>query len=574
MPTPKTFMHVLIAWLFLALFLIAAPAHASYKILVPVSDSSETAAAPGEGGEEATEPETSGAMILEILIDESSWADRDVVLPIHGGVNINVDWGDGAQTSGSPYAHTYDEYGLYIITISGDSIVHFGDTGDWWWWEGAESVTRVLDWGDLGIQSLSLSFPQWTDRLVSVPNWIPSTVTDLSYAFVGALALNDPSISSWNVSNVTNMEGLFFEASLFNQPLGGWDVSSVTNMEFMFTRAEVFNQPLGGWNVGSVTSMRGMFNRAEAFNQPLGAWNVSNVTNMVQMFSQASAFNQDLSSWCVTQIPTEPTNFDSNATSWEGKPFTRPNWGSCGGTIHVDCSDPQSIGLIGTTGACQDQLIVDRSLMDQFSACGDDRCYAHSSGRTFTFGQNGDDIYTAHVTTLGGLFFGDTQFNAPIGYWDTSNVTQMHQTFAHASAFDQPIGNWNTSGVQTMALMFEGALAFDRPIGGWNVSNVTQMGSMFRDAQAFNQPLGTWDVSGVSSMAQMFRDARAFNQPIGGWNTASVTDMVRMFQDAWQFDQDLSGWCVSGLSEIPFAFDFQAGFWGDSARQPQWGTCP
>ena len=56
-------------------------------------------------------------------------------------------------------------------------------------------------------------------------------------------------INNWDVSNVTNMEEMFDEASSFNQPLNKWDVSKVTNMSFMFAGATSFNQPLNKWNV-------------------------------------------------------------------------------------------------------------------------------------------------------------------------------------------------------------------------------------------------------------------------------------------------------------------------------------
>ena len=46
------------------------------------------------------------------------------------------------------------------------------------------------------------------------------------------------------MSNVTNMEGMFFEATSFNQPLNKWNVSKVTSMSGMFYDAESFNQPL------------------------------------------------------------------------------------------------------------------------------------------------------------------------------------------------------------------------------------------------------------------------------------------------------------------------------------------
>jgi surface protein len=42
--------------------------------------------------------------------------------------------------------------------------------------------------------------------------------------------------------------------------------------------------------VANVTTMEGMFRDASSFNQPLEQWNVTNVTTMYGMFSYASAF--------------------------------------------------------------------------------------------------------------------------------------------------------------------------------------------------------------------------------------------------------------------------------------------
>jgi len=129
--------------------------------------------------------------------------------------------------------------------------------------------------------------------------WDVSNVTDMQYMFLGTKAFNQP-LEKWDVSNVTNMYGMFLGTKAFNQPLEKWDVSNVTNMNSMFERAEAFNQPLEKWNVSNVTNMNSMFERAEAFNQPLEKWNVSNVTNMDSMFKQAKAFNQPLEKWSVS----------------------------------------------------------------------------------------------------------------------------------------------------------------------------------------------------------------------------------------------------------------------------------
>ena len=51
-----------------------------------------------------------------------------------------------------------------------------------------------------------------------------------------------------DVSNLTNMEKMFFNAGKFDQDIGGWDTSNVTNMFQMFDGARAFNQDIGGWD--------------------------------------------------------------------------------------------------------------------------------------------------------------------------------------------------------------------------------------------------------------------------------------------------------------------------------------
>ena len=48
-----------------------------------------------------------------------------------------------------------------------------------------------------------------------------------------------------DTSNVTDMSGMFWRASSFNQPIGKWDTSKVTSMGWMFWGAASFNQPIG-----------------------------------------------------------------------------------------------------------------------------------------------------------------------------------------------------------------------------------------------------------------------------------------------------------------------------------------
>ena len=139
---------------------------------------------------------------------------------------------------------------------------------------------------------------------------------------------SNQNISSWDVSNVTDMTNMFYSATSFNQPLNNWDVSSVNSIRNMFFFASSFNQPLNNWDVSSVTNMVGVFGETTAFNQPLDNWDVRNVTNMNLMFVIAEAFNQDISNWCVTNIASEPNQFDTGADAWV-LANSRPIWGTC-----------------------------------------------------------------------------------------------------------------------------------------------------------------------------------------------------------------------------------------------------
>ena len=49
-----------------------------------------------------------------------------------------------------------------------------------------------------------------------------------------------------------------------------WDVSNVTDMDHMFWDAHSFNQPLNNWNVSNVGYMSGMFQGAHSFKDRFG----------------------------------------------------------------------------------------------------------------------------------------------------------------------------------------------------------------------------------------------------------------------------------------------------------------
>ena len=84
--------------------------------------------------------------------------------------------------------------------------------------------------------------------------------------FRGAAYANpDPSL--WDVSNVTDMQEMFYETDI-NQDLKQWNVENVTNMEKMFYNAKYFNQDLSNWNVDNVTECDNFYEGADSWLLP------------------------------------------------------------------------------------------------------------------------------------------------------------------------------------------------------------------------------------------------------------------------------------------------------------------
>lgn len=158
-----------------------------------------------------------------------------------------------------------------------------------------------------------------------ISTWDVSNITDMSSAFMTYYNFNED-ISNWNTSNVTNMNTMFSGASSFNQNINNWDVSNVTNMNFMFNYTSSFNQPLNSWNVSNVTSMNNMFSNS-GLNQNLDNWDVSNVTSMTNMFKNTN--NLSISNKCKIEtyfLITATTK--TTITLWESAiaPISVQDW--------------------------------------------------------------------------------------------------------------------------------------------------------------------------------------------------------------------------------------------------------
>ena len=490
-------------------------------------------------------------------------------------------WLYGSNTKPEGFNHNnWDKTILYEFDDANDPASHDIIIGDGYYFrDETELQTAIAQWfSDVSVATATYG---------NISTWVTTSIKNMSYLFNGRTTFNDD-ISNWDVSNVTDMEYMFYRTP-FNQLIGGWDVSNVTDMEYMFHGAGAFNQLIGGWDVSSVTNMRNMFQNATAFNQDISDWDVSSVTIMQEMFYEAHAFNQPIGGWNVSSVNKisymfQSSAFNSDISDWDVSNVSKmkgmfrfthfnqniSNWKLStsgvdydwyGNSSHSDDlfqnSNPLYFNVNGYefTDSSGLKTAVDAWISDSDNAY---LTYGHISN--WDVSQVTDMTEMFQNTYVGA----DGTFNEPIGNWNVSSVKNMYRMFSRAREFNQDISNWDVSSVTDMGNMFKDTTEFNRPIGNWNVSKVSDMRNMFQES-LFNQPLNNWDVSNVTSMYNIFgaedeagRDAASivsqFNQDISNWDVSSVTEMYRMFRYNTAFNRPLNSWDVSSVTDMNYMF--------------------
>jgi surface protein len=178
------------------------------------------------------------------------------------------------------------------------------------------------------------------DRRLTTENlskWNVSNVRDMSEMFSGCTSssFTDINLSTWDVLNVSNMEGMFRGCRYLEDiKLSTWNVSNVNNMKFMFFDCSSLTTLTLPWKVGNVETMRHMFAGCNELIHIIGIsnWNVSNVTDMAYMFTNCYKFNtepntgnnEDILNWNVRKVTTMESMF-LDCAQFNGLLFTL-NW--------------------------------------------------------------------------------------------------------------------------------------------------------------------------------------------------------------------------------------------------------
>ena len=544
---------------------------------------------------------------------KTTTANESILIPAAGsGYNYSVDWGDGSTSlNQTGFAnHSYSTPGIHTVKIIGafpSLFMQFTDPGN------RSRIQSVEQWGDQQWTTMESAFrgcPNLKVPAKDAPDL--SQVTNMGDMFNGVDSLGVPdsiniwdvsnvtnmrglfsnssfngNISSWNVANVTNMSSMFFLGS-FDQDIGNWDVSNVTNMNFMFF-ATPFNQDIGGWDVSNVTDMGNLFRNTTQFNQDLSSWDVSQVTDMTFMFF-SSVFNQDIGSWDVSKVTdmsdmfNRAADFNQDIGNWDVSKVT--NMGGMFDEASIFNQDIGSwdvskvtnmIGMFNNSGLSTynyDKMLIGWSQLDSLQlnvtldANNIEYCESASARQflidtyNWTINDAGRDSISfittwqtsspneaIEIPTIG------TGYNYSVDWGDGTNQTGLTGNITHiysdTGAYRVKIrGDFPRFYMPNSSSVanYSKIISVDQ----WGTLAWTSMRRAFQECSQLITVSSTDspDLSQVTDLYQMFISTDVFNADLSQWDVSKVTNMESMFENALAFNSDISQWQVDSVTNM------------------------
>lgn len=496
-----------------------------------------------------------------------------------GGTDIlyDVDWGDGTTSTSITgiIDHTYTNAGIYTVVMRG-KYPYFVINNN--------TISR--------------------DKILSIEQWGNQEWSSFERSFWGCSNVVINATDVPNLSNVTSLDWMFYDATSMvdnGGTIGSWDTGNVQQMERMFRNTSSFNSDIGNWNVSNVQTFNQIFQNASNFNQNLGNWNLSSAVNMGRMFTNANIskenYDSTLIGWATASVgETVPRDINLSGTTLQycagalarNQLQSDYNWSITGDSFVCDESDKFIMKWVTTTPNQSITIPTIGTGYDYTVEWGDGTMESNITG-------NASHTYTnagTHTIKIAGTFpriyfndSGDKDKIITIEQWGTQNwksmvaafrgctnlvinasdapnlsdLTSLANMFRNCSNLGSPnLSNWDVSKITSVSGMFLSASNFNGNISNWDVGNINNYEFMFAGTHLFNQDISTWNigerVSGNISMRRMFSGAVAFNKPIENWEMNKVTNMAQMFNRASIFNQSLSSWNVSNVIEMQGMF--------------------
>jgi surface protein len=373
-----------------------------------------------------------------------------------GSVYYNVFTSDGQSLLGNTgdLTITFPSSGVYELEV-------YGNFGQFLFQNNDElKLAEIMQWGAPVWSSYASSFYDCPNLIITATDTPTVGAASLQQMFRNCSSITGSTGNwDWDVSNVTNISGLFYDCIVFNGDISSWDVSNVTNMSNMFRNSSLFNGDISSWVTTSLTHTESTFREASVFNQNISSWDVSNVIDMGFMFYKAYVFNQPIGSWITS------SNLDLNSTFRDAYQFNQPlnSW---------DVSNVTNMG------------------------------FAFLNAGSFNQDLNSWDV--SNVTNMVSIFNNANVFNGDISSWVTTSLLNIYSAFSGADLFATDISGWDVSGCSDFTNVLN-STPNNSNLTGWNTSNVLDVTGFLKfHVGLFTGSLAGWDVNQITTGLDTF----------------------------------------------------------------------
>ena len=385
--------------------------------------------------------------------------------------------------------------------------------------------------------------------IVSKNDYSKYNSKDLSRLFYGYNNLKSVDLSYLDLSNITNMYGMFYNDkkleniiwpekidtkkvtdmgylfancnNLTEIDTSKFDTSSVTNMKYMFAATKVENLDLSNFDTSNVTDMYGMFYKdSELKNINIKSFDTSNVTTMKALFHSCSSLeNIDLSNFNTSNVHDYSSMFRN-----------------CSSLKNLDLSNFNTI-----QGENMQYMFFNCNMLENINLSSFD---------------------TSNVNDMQYMFCNCSSLNElDITNFDTSNVTNFDSTFRNCNKLTElNLSNFNTSNATLIRGMFYDCSNLKTlDLSSFDTRNVEDISWLFRGCENLESiNLSSFDTSNVIDMNHMFTYCYALKSiNLLNFDTSKVTSLNGLFYGCTSIEEiDLTNFDTSKVTDTTNMFGY------------------
>ena len=412
-------------------------------------------------------------------------------------------------------------------------------------------VSNVTDMKGLFAESKKI-----TD-ISALSGWRPANVETLESAFDYLAIANLDALSEWKTPKLTNMYSIFMDCRSLSDISGiaDWDVSKVTNMGRLFARDSMLTslEDLAGWQTNSLTSLYEAFwGTKVATANGLGGWDVLKVTTLDSLFQSDTALTDvsALASWNTESLTNLEAVFDgaSGLLSLHGL----ENWKVGKVTnMRVFCNGCAKVPSLAPLNLWRPVALTNLG-------------GAFNGMKIITSLDGLQDWRTPVLTSLNTAFSSNEALTdiSQLSAWTTNTVKDMESTFRGDTnlANISSLSGWTTDSVTTLSATFQSTnISNISALSGWNTGNVTTIANILHETKITNlDALSGWDVKKVTNMWRSFASIPTLTSISGlqGWTTSALTNFYTTFYGDTGLTSlnGLSGFDVSKVTNMSSLF--------------------